>query len=143
MKRLYLPFFLFLFMILEGVAIDVLPTTLATGHTFIVPHWVLVFLVLISMFYDRENTYFSVIYGILFGLLVDVAYTGILGVYMFSYGIGIYVVRALRNVFHANFYVALMQGTLAILIADVMINIIFHIICLINYQYHFLYDLIG
>src|SRR5699024_12408031 len=99
MIRLYLSFFLFLFMILEGVAIDVLPTTLATGYTFIVPHWVLVFLVLFSMFYDRENTYFSVIYGILFGLLVDVEYMGILVVEMFSYGIGIYAVRVLRNVF--------------------------------------------
>src|SRR5699024_4208843 len=128
MKRLYLPFFLFLFMILEGVAIDVLPTILATGHTFIVLLWVLVFLVLISMFYDRENSYFSVIYGILFCLLVDVAYTGMLGVFMFSYAICFYVVRALRDVFYAYFYVALMQATLAILIYYVMIIIIFHII---------------
>src|SRR5690625_6724150 len=85
MKRLYLPLILFLFMVLEGVALELLPAKLVMSNSIIVPHWVFIFLAFIAVFFDEENTYYSVLYAVIFGLLIDVVYTGVLGVYMFSY----------------------------------------------------------
>ncbi|GGB28222.1 rod shape-determining protein MreD [Virgibacillus dakarensis] len=128
MKRLFLPLILFLIVILEGVSLELLPTRLVTGELLIIPHWPLVFLVCISIFYDKENTYTSVFYAIIFGMLIDVVYTGILGVYMFTYALVIYIVRGLKKLLHANFYVTLLLGFLGIAMADFIIYIIFSVI---------------
>ena len=93
MKRLYLPLILFLFIVLEGVALDLLPVQLLSAQTLIVPHWVFIILIFIVIFYDKEDTYYSIVYAVIFGLLIDIVYTGILGIYMFSYGFGIYIIH--------------------------------------------------
>jgi rod shape-determining protein MreD len=128
MKRLLLPFILFLFVVLEGVALELLPSKLVMGNLLIVPHWVLVFLVFLAVFYDYENTYFSVLYGIIFGLLIDVVYTGVLGVYMFSYAIVIYIVHGLKKMLHGNIYVTLLLGFIGVALADSLIHFIFKMV---------------
>src|SRR5690625_4122041 len=97
MKRLYLPLILFLFIVLEGVALDLLPVQLLSAQTLIVPHWVFIILIFIVIFYDKEDTYYSIVYAVIFGLLIDIVYTGILGIYMFSYGFGIYIIHELTR----------------------------------------------
>lgn len=125
MKRIYLPLILFLFVVLEGVALELLPSNLVMSDLFIIPHWVLVILIFIAIFYDRENTYFSVLYGLIFGLLIDVVYTGVLGVYMFSYALIIYIIHGLIKMLHGNIYVTLLLGFIGIVLADNSINFIY------------------
>src|SRR5690625_651119 len=100
MKRLYLPLILFLFMVLEGVALELLPANLVMSNSIIVPHWVFIFLAFIAIFFDEENTYYSILYAVIFGLLIDVVYTGVLGVYMFSYAVSVYVIYGLKKMIH-------------------------------------------
>ncbi len=103
MSRIVIPFLLFLLLVLEGVALDLLPFSLVESDVQLVPHWVLVFLILKIIFFDREDTYASVIHGFIFGFLIDVVYTGVLGVYMFSYALVVYLIHGLAKVLHANF----------------------------------------
>src|SRR5690625_2188645 len=124
MKRLYLPLILFLLMVLEGVALELLPAKLVITNSLIIPHWVFVFLVFIAIFYDEENTYFSILYVVIFGLLIDIVYTGVLGVYMFSYAVSVYFVYGLRKMLHANIYGTLLLGFIGIVLADIAINLI-------------------
>lgn len=128
MRHLYLPLILFLFVVLEGVALDLLPVALLNTKTLIVPHWVFVILIFITIFYDKEDTHYSIIYGIIFGLLIDVVYTGILGVYMFSYGFVIYIIHELKRLVHANFYAATIIGILGISLTDLFIHSIYKMI---------------
>lgn len=128
MKRLYLPLVLFLFLVLEGVALEMLPENLLKSDLFFVPHWVFVFLVFIAIFYERNNTYHSVVYALIFGLLIDIVYTGILGIYMFSYGISIYIIHGLKKVLHGNLYVTILLCALGIALSDISINIIFSLV---------------
>lgn len=128
MRRLYLPLILFLFIVLEGVALDLLPVQLLSTQTLIVPHWVLVILIFIVIFYDKEDTYYSIVYGVVFGLLIDVVYTGILGIYMFSYGFTIYIVHELRKLVHTNFYAVTIIGMIGIALTDLFINTIYKMI---------------
>ncbi|MFD1362923.1 rod shape-determining protein MreD [Lentibacillus salinarum] len=125
MKRLLIPLILFLLLTVEGVALDILPDSLVQGDFIFVAHWVFVFIVLLAIFYDREDTYFSVFYGLLFGLLVDIAYTGVLGVYMFSYALGAYMVHGMIKLLHANFFVTVVLGTGGLIMTEVLINVIF------------------
>ncbi|SEQ14641.1 rod shape-determining protein MreD [Virgibacillus subterraneus] len=128
MKRIIIPLILFLFLVLEGVALELLPVSLAKSDLVIVPHWVFVFLLLLTIFYDRENTYFSVLYGLLFGLLIDIVYTGVLGVYMFSYALVIYIIHGLTKMLHANFFVSLLLGMIGLILCEVFINAIYTVV---------------
>src|SRR5699024_12722093 len=93
MKRLLLPLILFIRFVMEVVAIYLLPPSLSSEHMLIAGHCVFMFLILISLLYDPEETFFAIIYGICFGLLTDVVYTGVLGVYMFIYPMTLYLLH--------------------------------------------------
>lgn len=144
MKRLYLPLILFLLMILEGVALELLPAKLVITNSLIIPHWVFIFLVFIAIFYDEESTYFSIFYGVVFGLLIDIVYTGVLGVYMFSYAVSIYIIYGLRKMLHANIYGTLLLGFIGIVSADIAINFIYTVVGITDmlWKNYFIYRLL-
>ncbi|MFP7169596.1 rod shape-determining protein MreD [Terribacillus sp. 7520-G] len=128
MKKLYLPLIMLLIVSLEGVATALLPKQFIGGDTWLIPHWSLLFLVLIAMLYDLDNTYYSLLYAIIFGLLKDIVYTDMLGVYMFTYGFSIYLILELRRVLHGNIFVAALLGVLSIVFADAIGYLIYHLI---------------
>ncbi|MFC4022643.1 rod shape-determining protein MreD [Oceanobacillus longus] len=125
MKHLFFPLILFLLTILEGVALELLPSDLVMGNLMLVPHWVFAFLVYLAVFYDKDHTYHSIVYALLFGLLIDVVYTGVLGVYMFSYGLATYIIHGLKKILHGNFYVLVLLGAVGVLLADLFIYLIY------------------
>src|SRR5690625_3885627 len=125
MKHIFIPLILFFFLILEGVALEILPVSVLASDLLIVPHWILLFLVLTAIFYERDTTYYSIIYALVFGLLIDVVYMLVLGVYMFSYAAVIYLVLGLRKVFHGNIYVSLLLGIISVILADLAIHVIY------------------
>ncbi|MFC2948483.1 rod shape-determining protein MreD [Virgibacillus sediminis] len=143
MKRLYIPAILFIMTILEGVALELLPPNIVSGEMLIIPHWVLMFLILLAIFYDKESTYYSVMYALVFGLLIDIVYTGILGVYMFSYAAAIYFVLGLKKLLHDNILTGLILGIVGIISADIFINIIYMIVGIApnGWEYYFTYRL--
>lgn len=128
MQRFYLPFFLLMTIVLEGVAFDFLPRSVVAEEWMVIPHWLLVLLVLITVFFDLEHTYFSVLYAILFGLMIDIVYTSVIGVYMFIYAIVVYIIHGLRKILHANFFVALSLTIIAVVMADTGLYIIYFFI---------------
>lgn len=144
MKRLYLPLILFLLMVLEGVALELLPAKLVITNSIIIPHWVLIFLVCIAIFYDEESTYFSVFYAVIFGLLIDVVYTGVLGVYMFSYAVSTYIIYGLKKMLYANIYGTLLLGFIGIVLADIAINLIYSVVGITDmlWSNYFIYRLL-
>ncbi|MFD1349279.1 rod shape-determining protein MreD [Oceanobacillus caeni] len=135
MKRIYILLFLFLFLILEGVAINFLPSSIVLGDKMFVPHWILIVLILIEMFFDRGNSYNALIYALVFGLLIDIVYTGILGVYMFSYGIVIYMVHVSKKFLHGNFFVTLLFSILGLVISDLLITFIYDLVGVITFSW--------
>ncbi|MFZ3576408.1 rod shape-determining protein MreD [Virgibacillus sp. DJP39] len=128
MKRLYLPLILFVFVILEGVAIELLPSDLVMNNLLIIPHWVFVFLLYMAIFYDSDHTYFSVLYGAIFGMLIDIVYTGVLGVYMFAYAFTIYLLHGISKFVHGNIHVTILLGIIGIMFADFIIYLIFSVV---------------
>jgi len=144
MKRAYLPLMLFIVVVLEGVALILLPASFLMGQTFIIPHWALVVLVYIVLFYDREDTYYAVTYAAIFGLLIDIAYTSVLGVYMFAYASVIFLIQSVKNRFHGNVYVTMLLGIFSIALADLIVHTIYLLVGLsdITWGVYFLHRML-
>ena len=128
MKKLFLPLILLIIMVLESTAVKILPDEWFLSDSLIIPHWTLVFLILIAVFYDRDSTYYSLLYGIIFGFLVDLTYTNILGVYMFSYGFVAYIIHELKKLFHPNAFIAILLTIVGLAMSEHIIYFIYYMI---------------
>lgn len=132
MSRFYIPVLLFIVLILEGVALELLPNKLLTYQSTMIPHWILIFLILIAMFFDKDNTYFSIVYAIIFGLLIDIVYTEILGIYMFAYGLVTYIVLEIKNFVYENLIATILVGGVGVALADLLIYITYTVIDIVS-----------
>lgn len=128
MKRLFFPAILFLILVCEGVAIEFLPNSLASADILISPHWVFIFLLLISLLYDTNDTFFAIVYGVAFGLLIDIVYTGVLGLYMFVYPFTLYIVHLLKRFLQTNIYMAIIVASISLFILEILLLLVFSII---------------
>lgn len=134
MQRIYLPLTLLFVLMFEGVALKLLPIVVVQGNLLIISHWVLIILVFTAIFYDTEETNYSLIYAIVFGLLIDIVYTDILGIYMFTYAITVYIIKKLTRLLHSNLLSTILFGILGIVIADMLIYMIFTVIGLADIE---------
>lgn len=132
MKRLLIPLALLITLALQGVAIE-----LATGFTsmqnvYIISHWVFVFVICITVFFDGEHTYYGIAYGVIFGLLVDIVYTDMLGTYMLGYGLAMFILQGIKSAFYANVYTTMVLVTIGIVLADLFIHGIYFMLGIVD-----------
>lgn len=125
MSRYMIALICLFLLIMQGMAMSMLPANLVYSDLLMTPHWILIFLMIIAVFYDKDDTYNAVWYGLVFGLLVDVIYTGVLGVYMITYTLVIYVIHGLNKLVHANFLAASLLAIVGVALADTMLYVIF------------------
>ncbi|UFT97920.1 rod shape-determining protein MreD [Radiobacillus kanasensis] len=125
MKLFYLSITTLFLLVIEGVATDFLPNYFVEKDWFIIPHWQLTFLILVAIFYDREDTYYSVYLAAPFGLITDIVYTSVLGVHMFVYALIAYAIHGLKKLLHTNFFVAVLLTLLGVGVSDVAFYIIY------------------
>src|SRR5699024_3880092 len=109
---------LFLILVIEGIAIDFLPQFLAKTNLLITPHWIFMFLLLMTFKFDTNNTFYAVIYGAFFGILVDIVYSDVLGIYMFIYPFVIYLVHISKHFLHTNFYILFIIVSVSLLVVE-------------------------
>ncbi|MBE4908141.1 rod shape-determining protein MreD [Bacillus luteolus] len=102
MKKLILPLLLTILFVLESVFVDLLPSTLFNVDRLFIPHFVMIALVFIVVYY---NHLLGLVYAIIFGLLFDMVYTEIIGVYMFAYPIISYVLTKAVKILQTNIFI--------------------------------------
>ncbi|PWU68340.1 rod shape-determining protein MreD [Gracilibacillus dipsosauri] len=95
---------------------------------FIVSHFLLLFLIYVTIFFEQKNTYYAFSFAIVLGATVDILYTSLIGVYLFVYATAIYLVRNMMKWLHANFFVAMLMVILGVLIADIFAYFLYSII---------------
>lgn len=128
MSRIYLPLILVLLIILQGATANLIPESLVAAGWVVVIHAGFLFLVLVKLFYDLETTYYAFLAALFVGLIIDIIYTDIIGVYMFSYAIMIYFVHGMRKLLQTNFYVATLLTVVSLGLADFLLYFIYHFI---------------
>ncbi len=81
MSRTYLPLLMLVFLIIEGTLYQWILAFYGI-ESLLVPRFLIVLLVFIGIYSGRAS---SIIYGLCFGILYDIVYTELLGVYMFGF----------------------------------------------------------
>lgn len=93
---------------------------------------------LVSFFYDRSK---ALLYAIIFGLLFDIVYTDIIGVYMFSFPLIVYVISLSMKVLHRNLLVVFFVVLVGISLLEGFVFGILYLVNAANLDWNqFLYD---
>ncbi|PXW90023.1 rod shape-determining protein MreD [Streptohalobacillus salinus] len=121
MARFFPPVILLLLVAFQGINYLFIPVYLTNQGFTVVIHGVFVFLVLVTLYYDLESSYYGVLYAMIAGLMMDIVYTGVLGVYMFSYAITIYLLHSLRKLLHVNIYVTSFLMLLGLAVLELLL----------------------
>ncbi|MBM7653029.1 rod shape-determining protein MreD [Neobacillus cucumis] len=125
MKKLLLPLlFLFLF-ILESLYVQYVPDDLFGGNKIIAPHFLFAACVFLTIFVGQKQ---GIIYGAVFGLLFDVVYVEIIGIYFFLYPFVCYLASKMLNILQSNFLVSIIITIVAIALLEVGVYEMDHLI---------------
>lgn len=125
MRHSLIPIILLIMLATEGVAMELLPSFIKFADIYIVPHWILLFLILVTTYSYLQNSMLPIIYAAIFGLMIDVVYTGILGVYMFVLPLSLYVTQLLNRLFQANIFMVILITTVSLFVMEAGLLVIY------------------
>lgn len=100
--NLFVPLILLLALLLDGIIAAVFSSSLYTATTDSVSRLIVICIVVFSFHVNRNHMF---LFGIIFGLLYDSYYVGILGVYTVLFPIVIYLCDKMKKIFNLNLFV--------------------------------------
>lgn len=103
--NLFVPLTFLIALLFDGVIASIFSTQLYTATSDMVPRLIIICIVLFSFYVDRN---YMILFGILFGLLYDSYYVGILGLYTSLFPIIIYLSDKMRKILNPNLLVLVM-----------------------------------
>ncbi|MRX71423.1 rod shape-determining protein MreD [Bacillus lacus] len=115
MNKYLLPLFMLILFIAESVFTDLIAVPFSSDNHIFVPRFVLLALTFITAFVNRR---YGILYGFAFGLLHDIVYTEVIGIYLFAYPLFAYLLAKVFKILHNNVLVVLFMGLLAISVLE-------------------------
>lgn len=103
--NLFVPLILLIALLFDGISASIFSTQLYTSTSDMIPRLTVICIVLFSFYIDRK---YMILFGILFGLLYDSYYVGILGLYASLFPIIIYLSDKMRKILNPNLLVLVM-----------------------------------
>jgi rod shape-determining protein MreD len=115
MKKILLPFLIYLAFISESSLIQALfPEQNGMDWQFI-PRFSMVMILFISIYI---NSTYGIIYGLAFGLLTDLLYTDVIGVYLFSMAAAAYITSVFSRYLFGNLFVVLLLSIIGVTVLE-------------------------
>lgn len=115
MIRVLLPLVIFFFFVFEGTVMQVFSADYFDVPYAVVPRFVMVMVLFVAFFMKRST---ALIYGLVFGLGMDVIYSDYIGVYMFTIAFTGYIMASIVPLFHINVLTTLFLGLLGVVILE-------------------------
>ncbi|MFP7299830.1 rod shape-determining protein MreD [Neobacillus niacini] len=115
MKKFLLPLlFLFLFL-LESIFVQYIPPEIF-GHNYILaPHFLFAGILFLAIYAGRK---YGIIYAAIFGLLFDIVWIEIVGIYFFLFPFITYLISKIMHVLQTNIFVAFLASIVGIALLE-------------------------
>jgi rod shape-determining protein MreD len=127
MTKFLLPVLFVFFFILESLFVQLLPGEVLNSDRIFVPHFLLVAIILLTIYGSRK---LGLLYGLIFGLLFDIVYTEVIGIYLFLFPLIAYIVSKMMKVLQANVFIVLFVVIAGVALAELGVyemNYLIHI----------------
>ncbi|WHY84872.1 rod shape-determining protein MreD [Neobacillus novalis] len=132
MKKFLLPLlFLFLFL-LESLFVQYLPENVFGRNRILVPHFLFAAILFLTIFVGKKQ---GIIYAAIFGLLFDIVYVEIIGIYLFVYPFISYLVSKIMQILQTNMIIAFLVSIFGIALLEVGVYEMNHLIHVTNVDF--------
>ncbi|EWH23478.1 rod shape-determining protein MreD [Bacillus haynesii] len=115
MKRFLLPVVMMFVLVSDSVYADFVNLPFVTEEQQLIPRFLLLVLVFMTAYVNQP---FAITYGFIFGLLYDINYTDLLGVYMFGFAGICYLSSKAFKVLQTNALVVIFIALLAVCVLE-------------------------
>lgn len=115
MRKFLLPLLFIFIFILESTFVQLMPTEIFNGDRIIVPHFLIIAILFLTLYGDRN---LGIIYGFSFGLLFDVVYTEIIGIYLFLFPLISYLCSKVMRILQTNIVVVSVISVLGVTLLE-------------------------
>lgn len=121
MKKLYIPICLALLFVFESLFSNLFSEGFFNSDYLFVPRFLIIFFVFFVVYGNRRSV---IVYGAIVGLIFDITYTEILGIYLFVFPVIIYLVSKAMKVLQNNiFMVSLISLVTVVLLEFIMYGV--------------------
>ena len=125
MRRFILPLILFTLFIIEGTIMQVFAPDRYGQDFLVIPRFAFIIVVFISIFWGRTT---GTVYALILGVMEDVIYTQLLGVYAFSMALVVYLLAFSYKIFKTNVLLLMITAIVATIFLDYLVYGIYSII---------------
>lgn len=125
MNRFLLPaLFAFLF-ILESLFVELLPAEIFNSDRILAPHFLMAGILFLTAYVNPKH---GILYGFIFGLLYDIVYTEIIGIYLFMFPFIAYLFANMLRILQSNILIISVLSLLGIALLEVGAYEMMHLI---------------
>ncbi len=110
-KQWWIPLIIVIAFGIESIVPNFLPVYFFSQYVIIVPRILFIVLLFITVFYDEKQ---GQLYAFLSGVVMDIVFTEIIGIYIFWYPATIYLVRKVMKYWHNNLFVTGLVAFIAV-----------------------------
>lgn len=125
MVRFLIPFVAVVLFLLEPEFALFSPIDWRGETVYFVPRFVILYLIFISIYYSRKR---ACLYGLIFGLLYDVFYIDIIGLYSFLYPVVCFIAGSSVKFIHQHLSVTTILSLILVAIMEVVLYYFFYFI---------------
>lgn len=125
MIRFLIPFIAVVLFLLEPEFALFSPISWGDEIIYLVPRFVILYLIFISIYYSRKR---ACLYGLLFGLLYDVFYIDIIGLYSFLYPLVCFVAGSSVKFIHQHLSVTTILSLVLVALMEFVLYYFFYFI---------------
>ena len=115
MKRVLLPLLIIFLFIAESIFVELLPAKVFGGNYIIVPRFLIVAILFLTVYGPKK---YWLYYAFIFGLLFDVVYTEIIGIYLFLFPVIAYLIAMLMKILQTNLVIVSLATLLGVLLVE-------------------------
>ncbi|MFC4800963.1 rod shape-determining protein MreD [Neobacillus sp. GCM10023253] len=126
MRKFFLPLLFLLLFIFESLFVQFLPAD-SFGNRILVPRFLFATLLFLTIYVGKNQ---GIIYAAIFGLLFDIVYVEIIGIYFFLFPFICYLAAKVMQVIQSNIVVAFFVSLLGVALLEVgvyEINYLIHV----------------
>jgi len=117
-NKLYVPLLAILIFISESIFVTTFSGEFFTSDKMLIPRFLMILLVFVSVYC---NSRIALYYSVVIGLVFDVVYTEILGVYLFVFPLIVYVMSKIMKVLQNNIFVVSFISLIAVAFLEMII----------------------
>ncbi len=99
MRRVLLPVLFTGCFIFESIFIELMPAKFFNGQHILVPHMLMIAILFLTIYGSRN---LGILYGFIFGMLFDVVYTEVIGIYLCMLPLIAYLISKIMKVLQTN-----------------------------------------